>query len=175
MSCWIACVATLHSRFLFPDNRGTLADPSSEVRQLALVNIPVTPATLPAILTRTRDEDAVVRSLLYGSVLSRPHTNRDRHVLRPSQLSIAQRERLVRDGLGDRKDPVRAAAASMLVGWFDLVSDSNNEPIFLQSSVRFLKLFDVVAPEGELIATDALRTVFLSKTQVLRKFTFPGE
>lgn len=37
----------------------------------------------------------------------------------PRVLSIAQREEIVRNGLGDRDAQVRKAAAGMLAGWVD--------------------------------------------------------
>lgn len=48
-----------------------------------------------------------------------------RHVLAalptPLILSIAQREEVVRNGLGDREPAVRAAAANLIGGWVDAV------------------------------------------------------
>jgi hypothetical protein len=41
----------------------------SEVRRAALIHTPLTAATVPALLTRTRDTDPITRKLLYASVL----------------------------------------------------------------------------------------------------------
>ena len=88
-------------------------DRSSEVRRAALYNLPRTPANLPYILARTRDIDPVLRRTVYHGSLSSAGLP-DARV-----LSIAQREDVVRNGLGDREGNVRKAAAGMLGGWFD--------------------------------------------------------
>lgn len=74
------------------------------------------PTTLPILLTRTRDEDTILRKLVYRHVLAALPT--------PLILSIAQREEVVRNGLGDREPAVRAAAANLIGGWVDAVGGS---------------------------------------------------
>lgn len=91
----------------------TLA-PGSEVRRAALFNLPRTPAFLPHILMRTRDVDPILRRTVYHGPLSAAALNAD-------MLSVAQREQVVRNGLGDREPSVRKAAAAMLAGWVDQV------------------------------------------------------
>ncbi|KAF7365576.1 hypothetical protein MVEN_00431000 [Mycena venus] len=121
-------------------------DPAPEVRRAALLHAPLIPATLPAILSRTRDVDPLTRKVVFASVLT-PH-------LDPRHLTIAQREKLVRAGLGDREPAVRLACGKMLAGWLELVStDTDADPA--DALIAFLTLFDVVGP-GEAIASDAL-------------------
>lgn len=85
----------------------------SEVRRAALYNLPLSTATLPHILARTRDTDPILRRTVYHGSLSTSALP-DARV-----LSIAQREQVVRNGLGDREGSVRKAAAGMLGGWVD--------------------------------------------------------
>lgn len=91
-----------------------MTDPGyREVRRAALYNLPRTPQTLPHILGRTRDIDPIIRRTVYAGSLSAAA------LPDPRVLSIAQREEVVRNGLGDREPAVRKAAAGMLGGWLD--------------------------------------------------------
>lgn len=83
-----------------------------EVRKAILLNVPFAPETLEAIMTRTRDPEASIRRSLYDVVLCENLEN-------PKQLSIAQRETLVRLGLRDRDPSVRAAASKLIGEWAD--------------------------------------------------------
>lgn len=85
----------------------------SEVRRAALYNLPRINANLPFILARTRDVDPILRRTVYHGSLSAVGLP-DARV-----LSIAQREEVVRNGLGDREAGVRKVAAIMLGGWLD--------------------------------------------------------
>lgn len=127
---------------------------SSEVRRAALIHLPFTPATLPALLTRSRDVDAVTRKLLYSSVLTR--------LAHPKQLTISQREQIVRQGLGDREEAVRLAAAKLLGSWVDLCEGD---------LIQFLKLFDVRAGD---ICVDALKSIFVARSEVVQELEFDG-
>lgn len=100
----------------------------SEVRRAALLNIPVTPTSLPHILERTRDTDTITRKLVYHSVLE-PNVlhNEQMGATHPRRLSIAQRELIVKNGLGDREPSVRAAAASLIGAWVDAVMEATVE------------------------------------------------
>lgn len=85
-----------------------------EVRRAALYNFPRTPVSLPHILARTRDVDPILRRTVFAGVFSAEA------LPDPRILTIAQREEVVRNGLGDREPSVRKAAAGMLAGWLDL-------------------------------------------------------
>lgn len=84
-----------------------------------MVNTPVNPISLPALLARSRDTDTTVRKLLYSSVLELAATDG----ADPFVLTVHQRELLVRNGLGDREKTVRAAAASLIGTWVDVVGN----------------------------------------------------
>lgn len=126
---------------------------SSEVRRAALIHLPFTPATLPALLTRSWDVDAVTRKLLYSSVLTR--------LAHPKQLTISQREQIVRQGLGDREEAVRLAAAKLLGSWVDLCEGD---------LIQFLKLFDVRA--GDICVMPEIN--FCARSEVVQELEFDG-
>ncbi|TFK73394.1 hypothetical protein BDN72DRAFT_761779 [Pluteus cervinus] len=151
-------------------------DPAADVRRAALLNVPLTQASLPAILSRTRDTEAVTRKLVYSSVLK----SKLQH---PRQLILTQRERIVKDGLGDREPGVRLAAGKMIASWFDaVVADEDQEEQdvtwegdeagVMKGFVRFLALFDVVGP-GQVIAVDAVLSIFVTRPDLLDSFIFP--
>ncbi|THH30647.1 hypothetical protein EUX98_g3519 [Antrodiella citrinella] len=163
-------------------------DSATDVRRIALLNTPLSPETLPVLLSRTRDVDVAVRTLLYAHTLlpvdstsastSRAARNtiiNPNRLNNPRQLSIEQRERVVRDGLGDREGKVRAGAAKMLAGWFDWAADnagSEGEEKTISSLLVFLKLFDVVSDGGDLVAVDALKSVFVTRPDVFDAVVF---
>ncbi|KAL9114657.1 MAG: hypothetical protein Q9227_001335 [Pyrenula ochraceoflavens] len=80
-------------------------DISAEVRRSLLLNLPLTPATLPFLLERARDLDAPTRRALYARLL--PTLGDFRH------LSLSMREKLLRWGLRDRDENVRKAAGRL--------------------------------------------------------------
>jgi condensin complex subunit 3 len=80
-------------------------DTSAEVRRSLLLNLPLTPATLPYLLERARDLDGPTRRALYARLL--PTLGDFRH------LSLSMREKLLRWGLRDRDENVRKAAGKL--------------------------------------------------------------
>lgn len=80
-------------------------DPSADVRRTLLVNLPILPATLPFLLERARDQDAMTRRAVYSRLL--PALGDFRH------LSLSMREKLLRWGLRDRDENVRKAAGRL--------------------------------------------------------------
>ena len=80
-------------------------DPSAEVRRSLLLNLPLTPGTLPYLLERARDLDPATRRALYSRLL--PALGDFRH------LSLSMREKLLRWGLRDRDENVRQATARL--------------------------------------------------------------
>ncbi|OCF54753.1 condensin complex subunit 3 [Kwoniella mangroviensis CBS 10435] len=132
-------------------------DPAAEVRRAALYNLPRNPTTLPHILARTRDIDPILRRTVYAGSLSATS------LPDPRVLSIAQREEIVRNGLGDREGNVRKAAAGMLGGWVDLVEGD---------MIEFLSRFDVVSSQ---VAEDALISVFVTRPEILDIVEFNDE
>lgn len=84
----------------------------------------------------------------------------------PKQLTIAQREKITRDGLGDREPAVRSAAGKLLGSWVDIFNGNLEE---------FLQLFDLLG-EGEEggVTSDALKSVFVTRADVLENLKFGG-
>ncbi|KAK2461194.1 hypothetical protein APHAL10511_006721 [Amanita phalloides] len=100
----------------------------------------------------------------------------------PRALTIAQREVIVRNGLGDREPSVRAAAEALVGTWADVVTvglkpedeecssvkeeaEEVTQPTgnaAVDKAVAFLELFDL---END-IASDALLSVFASRTDL---------
>ena len=80
-------------------------DPSADVRRTLLLNLPLTPGTLPFLLERARDLDAATRRTLYSRLL--PALGDFRH------LSLSMREKLLRWGFRDRDENVRKATARL--------------------------------------------------------------
>jgi condensin complex subunit 3 len=138
-------------------------DISPEVRKTALINLPIMANAdyLPAILSRSRDVDPLVRRMLYGHVLSSK-------TVHPRALSISQRETLVKHGLGDREDAVRVSAGKLVASWYETVTTQDG------TVIDFLKLFDVVGPEGA-VAADALSSIFALVPDTLYGVKFDGE
>ncbi|KAL4248656.1 CND3 (condensin subunit 3) family protein [Abortiporus biennis] len=109
-------------------------DPSADVRKAALLNVPRNPLTIADILNRTRDVDPTIRKLVYSIALNPghdsnpPQENPDGTVgisaAHPRALSIAQREMIVRNGLGDREDGVKGAAEKLLSEWYDVLKET---------------------------------------------------
>ncbi|KAK0449796.1 nuclear condensing complex subunit [Desarmillaria tabescens] len=151
-------------------------DHSAEVRRSALVNLPITPQCMKAILTRTRDTDPVTRKLVYSIALPKLGD--------PRKLTIAQREDVVKTGLGDREPAVRVATSKILANWFDLVHSKNEGPIdvtwegddggVMKGFIQFLCLFDVVGP-GVAIAVDAVSSQFNLRPTLLDAFIFTDQ
>ncbi|KIK68659.1 hypothetical protein GYMLUDRAFT_68514 [Collybiopsis luxurians FD-317 M1] len=154
----------------------TQYDPTAEVRRAALVNIPVAPETIPIIITRIRDTDTLTRKLAYSAVLE-PRLGHPRH------LTIAQREEIAKAGLGDREAVVRVAAGKMITKWLDIAMSEPDPPGHppqrwkgddggvMKGFINFLAYFDVVGP-GEVVAVDAMLSVFTTKPALLDDFVF---
>ncbi|KZT24842.1 hypothetical protein NEOLEDRAFT_1134516 [Neolentinus lepideus HHB14362 ss-1] len=153
----------------------TLAyDSSADVRRAVLLNTQINPVTLPNVLARTRDTDIVVRRLVY--------TVLENHCIPPDEaasgalgatdprvLSIAQRELIVRNGLGDREPSVRSATAKLICTWLEVVGlqVEGDEPA--KEVISFLRLFDLAE---NAIAEDALMSVFASRTDIFDNVEF---
>ncbi|KAK6347156.1 hypothetical protein TWF696_007234 [Orbilia brochopaga] len=82
-------------------------DNSADVRRAILLNLNHTPLTLPHLLERSRDSDALTRRLVYSRTL--PSLGDFR------LLTISMREKILRWGLEDRDPTVRRAAEKAFV------------------------------------------------------------
>ncbi|KAF8797851.1 hypothetical protein BYT27DRAFT_7123670 [Phlegmacium glaucopus] len=139
-------------------------DSSPEVRRAALVNIPVNDQTILKLLDRTYDTDATIRKALYGSILPD---------ISPRDLSMPQREFIVRKGLGDREPGVRAAAASLIATWIQALQpkaegDNPTTSKVEDEVISILKLFDLT----EDVAVDALLSVFTTRVDIFNNLEF---
>ncbi|CAO1626006.1 unnamed protein product [Parajaminaea phylloscopi] len=90
------------------------SDPSAEVRRAALFNIPITASTLPAVLERLRDTDAVNRRCVYLGSLHAGLSGPD-----ATQLSPEHMHHIVHTGLGEREETVRKACEKLITAWVD--------------------------------------------------------
>ncbi|KAG6815820.1 hypothetical protein H0H87_011119 [Tephrocybe sp. NHM501043] len=150
-------------------------DPAPEVRRASMISLPLLSSTTDTILTRTRDTDALTRKLVYSNVLQTK-------LQHPRQLTIAQREQVIKDGLGDREPSVRVAAGKLAASWFDIVTAEVNEAEdytwdgddggIMKGFLRFLTLFDVVGSR-EAIAVDAVLSIFVTRPNIPDVFVFP--
>lgn len=96
-------------------------------------------------------------------------------VTHPRALSIAQRELIVRNGLGDREESVKKAAAKLMSTWVDVVRADGvkAEAVNVEEDViAFLNLFDLVE---DTTAEDALLSVFKSRADILDALEFGGK
>jgi condensin complex subunit 3 len=77
---------------------------------------------------------------------------------------------IVRNGLGDREDVVKSAAAAVLGAWVDVVgeeqADGREEDV-----LALLKLFDLTESQ---VAEDALLSVFTTRVDVFDNLEFGG-
>ncbi|KAH9848970.1 nuclear condensing complex subunit [Lenzites betulinus] len=157
-------------------------DVSADVRRAALTTLPPNPQILPALLARSRDVDATIRKLVYTNVLEKFCLPTDRAgattvgFTHPRALTIAQREMIVRNGLGDREESVKAAARNLLGAWVDVVrSDGSKKEETVKSEgiiedmVAFLKLFDLTE---DTIAEDALSNVLQVRMDIYEHMEF---
>ena len=146
----------------------------SDVRLAALLNIPITAQTLVTVLTRTRDVDMTVRRLVYSNVLL-VHADLPDDAMpgaaHPRALTIAQREQIVRNGLGDREPAVRAAAGKVIGAWVDAVSVGTKKGPVLEDLLAFLGTFDL---RESAVVEDALLSVFVTRVDVFDALEFDG-
>ena len=136
-------------------------DPSAEVRRSLLLNLPLTPTTLPFLLERARDLDPATRRALYSRLL--PALGDFRH------LSLSMREKLLRWGLRDRDENVRKATARLFrERWIEDcvgtkaategVSATETSPPSIEALLELLERIDVINSGVESgIALEALK------------------
>ncbi|KAL8943695.1 MAG: hypothetical protein Q9216_000894 [Gyalolechia sp. 2 TL-2023] len=142
-------------------------DPSAEVRRSLLLNLPLTPATLPFLLERARDVDPAIRRALYSRLL--PALGDFRH------LSLSMREKLLRWGLRDRDENVREATGRLFrERWIEDCAGSSR-PVdgsvaeqvaapSLDSLLELLERIDVVnSTAGNGIASEAMKEFWIGR------------
>ncbi|KAI4106468.1 MAG: hypothetical protein L6R37_002159 [Teloschistes peruensis] len=142
-------------------------DPSADVRRSLLLNLPLTPATLPFLLERARDVDPAIRRALYSRLL--PALGDFRH------LSLSMREKLLRWGLRDRDENVRKATGKLFrERWIEdcvgrpkaddgTETDQAAAPS-LSGLLELLERIDVVnSASGNGIAAEAMKEFWLGR------------
>jgi len=132
---------------------------------------------MDAVLARTRDSDTIMRKLVYSAILNQHCFDSDgagMGVVHPRVLTIAQREFIIRNGLGDREPAVRQAAGSLLGTWVDVARGDvkNDKSKSLKDDVlALLSLFDLMEST---VAEDALLSVFDRRHDISDHLEFEG-
>jgi condensin complex subunit 3 len=107
------------------------------------------------MVSRTRDVDDAVRRIIYHHCLPQ--------IPLPRYFSIAQREQILRNGLGDRDETVKASTARLIEQWVDLVGGN---------LLEYLDTFELIS--GTKVADDALRALFKHRPDLLDSIKFQG-
>lgn len=152
-------------------------DTSAEVRRSLLLNLPLTPATLPYLLERARDLDGATRRALYARLL--PTLGDFRH------LSLSMREKLLRWGLRDRDENVRKAAGHLFYErWIEDCAGNGNEAVeggpvkppsspSIQGLLELLERIDIVNSGVESgIALEAMKEFWQGRPDYVDAISF---
>ena len=91
-------------------------------------------------------------------------------VTHPRALTIAQRELIVRNGLGDRETAVRAAAGKLVGTWVDAVGSGKGS--ITEDVIAFLQTFDLAE---NTVAEEALLSVLVTRVDVFDGLEFEGK
>ncbi|KAG5362201.1 Condensin complex subunit 3 [Yarrowia sp. C11] len=128
-------------------------DPSADVRRAILFNLKVTKKTLPYLLERARDTNAITRRSVYGRTMKNIGDFR--------MLRIGMREKLLQWGLKDRDTGVEQAATKMLVSqWLETCGGSVQE---------LLQRLDVL---NSSVSETAVELIFEQKPQMVSNLSF---
>ena len=154
-------------------------DGNAEVRRKLLLNLPITPTTLPYLLERARDKDAPTRRALYSRLL--PKLGDFRH------LSLSMREKLLRWGFRDRDEAVRKAAARLFSErWIEdcaasqSIEENPDKTVVHEASVaallELLERIDIINTGAETgIGTDAMKEFWLSRPDYVDIVSFEDD
>lgn len=154
-------------------------DPSADVRRSLLLNLPITPSTLPYLLERARDLDPATRRALYSRLL--PALGDFRH------LSLSMREKLLRWGLRDRDENVRKATARLFrERWIEDCAGPGTDsedvtpgapgPVNIEGLLELLERIDVVNSAVEDgIALEAMKEFWSGRPDYRDEISFGDE
>ncbi|OLY80762.1 Condensin complex subunit 3 [Smittium mucronatum] len=131
------------------------SEPNSEVRRAIMLGIDINPSTLPNLLERARDKDAINRKVLYGKVLSKV----DYRI-----LSIEKREELLISGIRDRDVGVQQACVQLIATCWLKDADYNLVSLF--------EGLDVVDSE---IADETIKALLNSYPEIAEKIEFSSK
>ncbi|KAF2852045.1 condensin complex component cnd3 [Plenodomus tracheiphilus IPT5] len=154
-------------------------DPSAEVRRAVLRNLPRWRSTIKASLKRARDVDVTLRRQVYGKLLPTLGDFRE--------LSVVDREKLLRWGLRDRDDIVRKATARLFSEkWLEECASSYDErpqeekqlgeilPPNIVALCELLERIDVIrsGEDEEGIAHEAMKNLWEGRPDYLDYVSF---
>ncbi|KAI8141539.1 nuclear condensing complex subunit [Fennellomyces sp. T-0311] len=125
-------------------------DPSAEVRRVVLFNLDVTDETMPFIIERSRDIDAVNRRVVFLKPMVEIGDFRD--------LSATQRHDLLKSGLKDRDPLVRRAVSKMVAN--EWIRHAGN------NLLEFLERMDVVSDAS--VAEDMLYAFLDTRADIVK-------
>lgn len=129
-------------------------DESAEVRRSALLNLLKTPQSIPYLIERARDVNAINRRLVYSRIAKELGDFRN--------IDFTLREELLKWGLNDRDDNVKRAASKMInEHWFNAV---DSDTIAL---IENLKVLD------SKMAETAMAVFFQSRDEDLSSIELP--
>lgn len=132
-------------------------DSSPEVRRACMLNLVQTEQTLPYILERVRDSNAINRRLVYSRILKNM-TN----VFQVIEKSVL--DKLINWGLNDREDTVRNACIKLVtIHWLNFVNGD---------LVDLLTKLDVMKSD---VAAKIIEQLFETRSEVIEKIKFPKE
>ena len=130
-------------------------DDSAEVRRSALLNLLKTPKTIPYLIERARDVNAINRRLVYSRIAKELGDFRN--------IDFELREELLKWGLNDRDDNVKKAASKMVIDhWFTTVNSD------IISLIENLKVLD------SSMAETAMKIFFKSRDEDLNSIDLPS-
>ncbi|CAO3650504.1 unnamed protein product [Cunninghamella blakesleeana] len=103
-------------------------DPSAEVRRVVILNLELTPESIPFIIERARDVDTINRRIVYSKPLTEITDFR--------MIPTTERFKLVKWGLTDRDTAVKRATKKMIAE--DWIKQANN------NLLEFLERMDIM-------------------------------
>ncbi|ORX63182.1 hypothetical protein DM01DRAFT_1331258 [Hesseltinella vesiculosa] len=134
-------------------------DSSAEVRRVVILNLELNPTTLPHLIERARDTDALNRRLVFSHAL---HEHLDDF----RTIPVPDLYRLIKWGLNDRDPSVREAATRMITGpWINQAG--NNLLEFLER----MDVMDMVNME----TSEKMLTTLLEKRKDSLSLKFEDE
>ena len=144
------------------------SDDSADVRRMALQNIAITQSTLPYILERTRDIKDVVRKYAFVVLGEKVGIK---------ALSIAQRVKLLHDGLNDRVPSVKQVCyTKLLLSWVRACDENILKLLALLDVENSVKTAETVVKELlKGTANDALTCHIKSLKEFMEDRTIPLE
>lgn len=129
------------------------------MRRVILFNIDPTAETLPYIVERARDVDAINRRVVYLKPLSDMPDFR--------MLSFEERNQILKWGLHDRNPLVKKAVSKMLSEKW--IGHANN------NLIEFLERLDIMKPQVTEIAESVLDAFFTARMDIVNDISFDGK